>query len=432
MSGFAGSTMSFDPKICETFTSPTNIAVIKYWGKNDLKLNTPMNSSASITLDQSDLHTITTVAASQTFPEDRLWLNGTETDINGRGLACLREIRRIAQDRIDPATGTALVKKEDWSKYKVHISSMNTFPTGAGLASSAAGFACLVAALAKLYCVKEEFPGQLTAIARQGSGSASRSMFGGFVRWEKGDKEDASDSIAIQIADENYWPEIRAVILVVSDKEKDTSSTSGMETSRKTSLLLQHRASHIVQSRLEEIEKAFLAKDFETFGRITMQDSNQFHAVCLDTYPPIFYMNDVSKTIIRLVHVMNDYLGGVKAAYTFDAGPNAVIYTLDEYAPVVTAVMAHYFPAPGSTADYCNNVEEFDSIKSKETALLTAELKSRLDATGRKPQAGDVKYMFLTKAGPGPIPQPQGEALLDPTTGLPLPPSHRHKRLRIS
>lgn len=127
-----------------------------------------------------------------------------------------------------------------------------------------------------------------------------------------------------------YWPEIRAVILVVSDKEKDTSSTSGMETSRKTSPLLAHRAAHIVQGRLEELEKAYLARDFDTFGRITMQDSNQFHAVCLDTYPPIFYMNDTSRIIIRLVHVLNEILGGVKAAYTFDAGPNAVIYTTEQ------------------------------------------------------------------------------------------------------
>lgn len=103
-----------------------------------------------------------------------------------------------------------------------------------------------------------------------------------------------------------------------------------METSRKTSLLLQHRATHIVQQRLDEIEQAYLAKDFETFGRITMQDSNQFHAVCLDTYPPIFYMNDVSKSIIKLVHAFNEQAGRVCAAYTFDAGPNAVIYTLDE------------------------------------------------------------------------------------------------------
>ena len=103
-----------------------------------------------------------------------------------------------------------------------------------------------------------------------------------------------------------------------------------METSRLTSPLLQYRAASVVQPRLAEQEAAFLAKDFETFGRITMQDSNQFHAVCLDTYPPVFYMNDVSKAIIRLVHVINTHYQTVKAAYTFDAGPNAVIYCLEK------------------------------------------------------------------------------------------------------
>ena len=152
---------------------------------------------------QSDLHTITTVAASKDFETDRLWLNEVEIEINGRGLACLREVRKLAQDRMDPTTGAVLVHKEDWAQYHVHISSVNTFPTGAGLASSAAGFACLVAALAKLYNAKEDFPGQITSIARQGSGSASRSLYGGFVRWQKGEKADATDSIAVQVADEN-------------------------------------------------------------------------------------------------------------------------------------------------------------------------------------------------------------------------------------
>lgn len=173
--------------------------------------------------------------------------------------------------------------KEDWSQYGILIASVNTFPTGAGLASSAAGLACLVASLAQLFCCKEEYPGQLTAIARQGSGSASRSLYGGFVRWQKGELPDGKDSIAVQIADEKvrssrcpsltnfqsafciyihstfsiiwinvffssqHWPEMRAVVLVVSDREKDTSSTSGMETSRLTSPLLQYRAAQVGQ-----------------------------------------------------------------------------------------------------------------------------------------------------------------------------------------
>ena len=152
---------------------------------------------------QSDLHTITTIAASENYKGDRMWLNGTEIEINGRGQTCLQEVRKLAQDKFDSVTGEIIVKKEDWSKYGVRIASVNTFPTGAGLASSAAGLACFVATLAKLYNAKEEYPGQFTAIARQGSGSASRSMYGGFVRWEKGERADATDSIAVQIADEN-------------------------------------------------------------------------------------------------------------------------------------------------------------------------------------------------------------------------------------
>ena len=198
-----------------------------------------------------------------------------------------------------------------------------------------------------------------------------------------------------------------------------------------TSPLLKFRADEVVQPRLDEIERAYLARDFETFGKLTMQDSNQFHAVCLDTYPPIFYMNDTSKTIIRLVHVINAYYGEVRAAYTFDAGPNAVIYTLENDIPMVAAVMARYFPASGAISRYCNKGPELTSYLS-DASLVPAELISKLDETGRIPVAGDVKYIFLTKSGPGPIALPLSEALLSPTTGLPVEPSSKHRRLVIA
>ena len=98
---FTFAKMSFSDKLVETYTSPTNIAVIKYWGKGNVKLNTPMNSSVSLTLDQSDLHTVTSIAASKDAEKDRMWLNGNEIEINSRGQTCLREIRKLAQDRLD-------------------------------------------------------------------------------------------------------------------------------------------------------------------------------------------------------------------------------------------------------------------------------------------------------------------------------------------
>jgi diphosphomevalonate decarboxylase len=205
-----------------------------------------------------------------------------------------------------------------------------------------------------------------------------------------------------------------------------------METSRKTSLLLQHRAAHIVEPRLAEIENAFLQKDFNTFGRITMQDSNQFHAVCMDTYPPIFYMNDVSKSIIKLVHVFNEYFGEIRAAYTFDAGPNAVIYTLDKHVDSLLALVNLYFPTSDSTAEsYCNRPADFLRVGATINEHLPEELVAKLATTGRIPKPDDVKFVFVTKVGPGPVNLPANESLLDPNTGNPVEPGPAHKRLKI-
>uniref|UniRef100_A0A7C9E293 diphosphomevalonate decarboxylase n=2 Tax=Opuntia streptacantha TaxID=393608 RepID=A0A7C9E293_OPUST len=168
-----------------TAQTPTNIAVIKYWGKRDETLILPVNDSISVTLDPNHLCTTTTVAVSPAFDRDRMWLNGKEISLaGGRYQNCLREIRKRATDVEDKGNGIRIAKN-DWENLHVHIASYNNFPTAAGLASSAAGFACLVFALAKLMNVRED-EGQLSSIARQGSGSACRSLYGGFVKWIMG------------------------------------------------------------------------------------------------------------------------------------------------------------------------------------------------------------------------------------------------------
>jgi diphosphomevalonate decarboxylase len=151
-----------------TISSPTNIAVIKYWGKRDAKVNTPINSSVSLTLNQRDLRTVTTVTASTEFAKDQLWLNGDEEDLpaNKRMVTVLREVRARGGDLKD-AKGNVLVAKSEWAKLHVRVVSMNNFPTAAGLASSAAGYAALTFALAELMAVKESYPGELSTIARQ-------------------------------------------------------------------------------------------------------------------------------------------------------------------------------------------------------------------------------------------------------------------------
>ena len=87
-------------------------------------------------------------------------------------------------------------------------------------------------------CVKEKYKGELSTIARQGSGSSCRSLYGGFVKWQMGEAADGADSLAVQVADEKHWPELEALILVVSAAKKETGSTVGMKQSVETSPLL--------------------------------------------------------------------------------------------------------------------------------------------------------------------------------------------------
>ncbi|EPS58761.1 hypothetical protein M569_16051, partial [Genlisea aurea] len=197
-----------------TARTPTNIAVIKYWGKRDEDLILPINDSISVTLDPDHLCTTTSVAVSPAFDRDRMWLNGKEVSLSGKRYQnCLRELRSRASDYEDENKGIK-ISSEDWQKLHVHIVSYNNFPTAAGLASSAAGLACLVFALAKLMNVKEDYS-KLSAIARQGSGSACRSLYGGFVKWIMGKEESGHDSIAVQLADEKHWDDLVIIIAVV-------------------------------------------------------------------------------------------------------------------------------------------------------------------------------------------------------------------------
>jgi diphosphomevalonate decarboxylase len=368
----------------------------------------------SVTLSQDDLRAVTTACASKSFTSDRLWLNGVEQDVttSNRFKACIEGVRRLASDRTDSKTGEIIVRKEDWNKYNVHLVSENNFPTAAGLASSAAGYAALVASLAALFCAVETFEGELSTIARQGSGSACRSMYGGFVAWRKGGgKEDASDSKAEQICDENHWPQLRAVILVVSDKKKETSSTDGMNTSVRTSKLLAYRAECVVEERMAAIEAAFKERNFSEFGLITMADSNQFHATCLDTYPPIFYLNDTSREIINLVHKYNSAKGEVCAAYTFDAGPNAVIYTTERDVVEVTAIVTRKYFDGAADLDYIN-----DKVVAEEAGAVELD-DVYLDLVGSG-SVGSVGSVFVTKMGGGPRVLELADSLVDSATGL--------------
>lgn len=376
-----------------TVVAPVNIAVIKYWGKRDEDLILPLNDSVSGTLDTSIMCAKTSVCARAEFKEDEIWLNGKKESFSSPRIRnCLKEIK-----------ARALAEKcvsDDFLQRKVHVCSENNFPTAAGLASSAAGYACLVVALAKLYKVKSN----VSSIARLGSGSACRSVYGGFVRWHAGTSPDGSDSIATQIVDSAHWPDMRALILVVGDAKKKTSSTIGMKTSTETSELIKHRIKYCVPQRTEDIIEAIKNRDFPKFAEITMKDSNQFHAVCLDSYPPFVYMTEVSHMIIELIHKYNE-LFGTKIAYTFDAGPNACLYLLETEVPKVISLIKHAFPS--------SNPDSFITGLKFDEEILDPQL------TSIKPQAKDlIKYAIYTKVGEGPTEVTDGSHLLN-DKGLP-------------
>ncbi|KTW29714.1 diphosphomevalonate decarboxylase [Pneumocystis carinii B80] len=304
--------------------APVNIAVIKYWGKRDKELNLPLNGSLSVTLSISKLYTLTSVACSRGFKKDRFWLNGREeNELNERMKTCLLLLRSLRRSKESREPGL-----ERLSEQYLHIVSENNFPTAAGLASSASGYAALIKGIAELYDLDESSE-ELSCIARQGSGSACRSLMGGFVLWKMGVLKDGSDSFAEQIASKTQWEDLRVLIIIVSSSSKKVSSTKGMQATVLTSNLFQHRIKH-VDFYIKKMENAIKQKDFESFAELTMKDSNQFHATCLDTFPPVFYLNDTSTSLIQLIHEINRLSKKTIAAYTFDAGPNAVIYFLKE------------------------------------------------------------------------------------------------------
>ena len=232
-------------------------------------------------------------------------------------------------------------------KRGIKVKSVNNFATAAGLASSSSGLSCLSACLAKVYGLREEFEGQFSMFARLGSGSACRSVYGGVVEWHRGfetkselEKDvEAVSRLAIAKKVEfdalDYWIENLTIFICVVQPEegqnefKDIPSTDGMKLSLETSELLKLRLENDLPSKhITELKKALQDKDFNTFSKVTIQESNQLHAICLDTLPALFYMNQSSKHIANLVRDLNAAQDDNIAAYSIDAGFHVQVFTL--------------------------------------------------------------------------------------------------------
>jgi diphosphomevalonate decarboxylase len=284
----------------------SNIALAKYWGKRDKKLNLPTNSSLSISL--GSLGSRTQIQAIDA-PQDRVVLNN-----------------RILE--VESAFAVRLSGYLDWicppNRPKFEVNTLNTIPTAAGLASSASGFAALTLALNKAYAW--DLPlSSLSVLARIGSGSACRSIFEGFVKWDMGEKTDGSDSLALPL--DVHWPEFRIGLLTLTEKSKKVDSRSGMNRTTATSILYQSWPQQ-AEADVTAIETAIRAKDFATLGPRVEHNAMSMHATMLSAWPPLVYWTPES--LAQLQQIWQWREEGLEVFITMDAGPNIKLIFLQE------------------------------------------------------------------------------------------------------
>lgn len=292
-----------------TVKAHTNIALIKYWGKRDESLILPMNNSLSLTLN--GFYTITSVEFKTDLAEDRFYLND-------------EAIVDEQYDRVSNFLG--LIRNyagKDNLFAEVH--SVNHVPTAAGFASSASGFAALAAAAAKALNLGIDNK-VLSALTRQGSGSACRSIFGGFVEWEKGSRADGTDSHAVPVAPSDHW-DIRVAAVVLSSKAKKVLSREGMKRTVETSPFYSSWVDSIPND-LKQIKGGIQQRDFEKVGAIAEMNCLKMHATTLAANPPFSYWHDTTMAVMHAVQELRE--SGIPAYFTIDAGPNVKVLYLPE------------------------------------------------------------------------------------------------------
>lgn len=295
-----------------TAQAHSNIALIKYWGKFNDKLKIPNNHSISLTLDS--MYTQTSVEYDASLDGDQVFLNGHPASEKAK--------TRVQQFM------SLIRKRYDFQEFAV-IHSHNSFPTAAGLASSASGFAALALAATKAHALHLSLR-DLSILARQGSGSASRSIFGGFVEWQKGWSDDGSDSYAIQLLPESAW-ELGMVVLVLTSQEKAISSTLGMEETVKTSPYYKAWLNTVEQD-LKLVRQALAQRDFTLLGTTMEHNALKMHASSLAAKPGILYWQPAT---VQLMHILWEIRkSGLECYFTIDAGPN--IKVLVEKAQIET------------------------------------------------------------------------------------------------
>jgi diphosphomevalonate decarboxylase len=293
-----------------------NIAFIKYWGNRNDSLRLPANGSISMNLE--GLETRTTVMFSDLLKDDLLTINGQP--VSGTGLLRVSAF-------IDLVRQMAGVNKA------TEVNSASNFPLEAGIASSASAFAALALAATKAAGL-DLSEADLSRLARRGSGSACRSIPGGFVEWQVGSGE--VDSYAVSIAPPEHWA-LADCIAVISNDIKSTGSTQGHALAR-TSPFQRSRVEDAPR-RLEICRKAIQQRDFATLAEIVEQDSNMMHAVMMTSRPPLFYWQAATLSVMQSIRAAREK--GLPACYTIDAGPNVHVITEAAQVEQVTDLLSN-------------------------------------------------------------------------------------------
>lgn len=284
-----------------TARANVNVALVKYWGKRDTVLNLPTTGSISLTLD--GLWVEATCRFGGEGP-DRCMIDGAVAS----GLDGERVIRFVD-----------VVRSEAGVRAPALVRTTSGVPTGAGLASSAAAFASVAVAASRAAGLHLE-PPALSALARRGSGSASRSIFGGFVEWHRGERADGRDSIAEPLLAADAWP-VRMVVAVTSTARKAVSSREGM--ARAVASPLYPAWVETAEADLAEARRAIAAHDLEALGLVAEHSALKMHAIGLAARPPLLYWRGATVECVHRVWSLR--AEGVRGWVTIDAGPQVKV-----------------------------------------------------------------------------------------------------------
>ena len=297
----------------KTALSHPNKALVIYWGNENDTLRIPTRSSLSITLQgiNHPLDYIVSLRTIQSSERDKVIIDGIED----KG-----DIYSHLVDHLDS------MRSYTGFREKVEVTTRKSFPVGSGLAGSAASASALAEAFAGLIG-KTDDTRLKSILARRGSGSASRSVHGGFVMWQKGDSNDSS--YAKQLFNENHW-DIRNVIAMVSSNPKKIKSIEGMKLSKKTCPQdFYSDFVNIANHHINKITNALLARDIGTLGALYEKENYLFRQVCLKTTPSLDYWTKVTENILdKAANLRND---GIPAYAGTDAGPNVHIFTVPKH-----------------------------------------------------------------------------------------------------